>query len=58
MLDRLLPLPKGGKDLTVEENGASIPLGNYADIALTFNNLLFAIFTLLYLWLFVTSMVF
>ena len=54
LLDKLLPMPKGSKELTEENN----PLGNYAEIALTLNNLLFAIFTFFYVWNFLYSFVF
>ncbi|KAL3077503.1 hypothetical protein niasHS_012209 [Heterodera schachtii] len=53
LLDKLMPLPKGAKELT-EEN---VPQGNYADIALTLNNLLFCIFTFTYGWTIIFTLI-
>jgi len=53
-IDKLMPLPKGGKDLN-DEN--SVPVGNYTEIALTLNNLFFAIFSIFYIWSFVSTFI-
>ena len=52
--DKILPIPKSGKD-SAEEIGSS---GDYADVALTLNNLLFTIFLIIYLLVMVISFVF
>ncbi|KAI3411901.1 hypothetical protein GPALN_001961 [Globodera pallida] len=53
LLDRLMPWPKGAKELS-EEN---VPQGNYTEIALTLNNLLFCIFTFIYGWTIIFTLI-
>jgi len=51
--DKILPVPKGGKDSAEESS-----VGNYSEIALTFNNLIFTIFFMIYLLVIVISFIF
>uniref|UniRef100_A0A183CAP5 ShKT domain-containing protein n=1 Tax=Globodera pallida TaxID=36090 RepID=A0A183CAP5_GLOPA len=53
LLDRLMPWPKGAKELS-EEN---VPQGNYTEIAMTLNNLLFCIFTFIYGWTIIFTLI-
>ncbi|KAL7071932.1 hypothetical protein ACQ4LE_008804 [Meloidogyne hapla] len=58
LLDRCMPLPKGGKDLLEESsNNGNTPLGNYSEIALTLNNSLFCAAIFIYVWAFVFSFI-
>ncbi|CAK5066983.1 unnamed protein product [Meloidogyne enterolobii] len=56
LLDKCMPLPKGGKDL-LEENSdnGNTPLGNYSEIALTLNNSLFSAAIFIYILAFIFS---
>nr|CAD2190133.1 unnamed protein product [Meloidogyne enterolobii] len=56
LLDKCMPLPKGGKDLLEEDsNNGNTPLGNYSEIALTLNNSLFSAAIFIYILAFIFS---